>query len=335
MLNFKIKVIGVGGGGSNTTDYIIKSKIKGIEAYAVNTDAQALELSTAKHKLHIGKTLTKGLGAGALPEIGREAAVESEQELREAIGDAEIVFIAAGMGGGTGTGAAPYIAEISKSMDKLTIAVVTKPFAFEGKSRMEMALDGIKKLENAADVTIVIPNEKLIANYKDKYIEDAFVLPDDVLKTAVDAVIRMLDSVSTVSSNIDLNTLRRELVKSGLAVMGVGESSSPELTPAENLITALDRAIDSDILEISIIGAKRFIILIGGNIETLTLDEITQVEQRLLDILGYSYTLLSGFKEIPDVDENYKSVTLIATGYDNTDTEQITQLQDEKIKFNI
>ncbi|MFV0425400.1 MAG: cell division protein FtsZ, partial [Bacilli bacterium] len=280
-MNYKIKVFGIGGGGSNTTDFIIKSKLKGIETYSINTDAQALENANAEHKIHIGKELTKGLGAGALPEIGRKAAEESHEELALALEGADIVFIASGMGGGTGTGAAPYIAEISKSMGILTIAVVTKPFAFEGVSRMNMAIDGLKRLETQADVTIVIPNEKLIENHKDKYIEDAFVLPDDILKTAVDSIIRMLDAVSNVGVNVDLNTLKVALKDKGLAVMGIGESEASDLTPAENLQEALKKAVDSNILEISIKGATQFIVLIGGNIEYLTPSEAEDVENFL------------------------------------------------------
>ncbi len=324
--NYKIKVFGVGGGGSNTIDYIIKSKIKGIETFSINTDAQALNNAQADERVHIGKELTKGLGAGAIPEIGRESAQESSLELVEYLSDADIVFIASGMGGGTGTGAAPFIGELSKSLGILTIAIVTKPFAFEGKTRMQVALEGIKKMEQSTDITIVIPNEKLIENHKDKYIEDAFVLPDEILKTAVEAIITMLDSVSTVSANIDLNTLKMSLKDKGLAVIGIGQSNSNELSPSENLLRALEKAIESNILEISISGSTEFIVLIGGNLDYLTPGETYDVEDYLLQYLGYEFTILSGLKDIPDVDENYKTVTLIATGYDKEQSDQITRL---------
>ncbi len=322
-MNYNIKVFGIGGGGSNTTDFIIKSKLKGIETYSVNTDAQALENANAQSKIHIGKKLTKGLGAGALPEVGRKAAEESHDELISALDGADIVFIASGMGGGTGTGAAPYIAELSKGLGILTIAVVTKPFAFEGVSRMDMALEGLKRLETQADVTIVIPNEKLIESHKDKYIEDAFVLPDDILKTAVDSIIRMLDAVSNVGVNVDLNTLKSVLKDNGLAVMGIGESESTDLTPAENLKEAVKKAIDSNILEISIKGATQFIILIGGKLEYLTPSEAEDVTNFLMEKLNYPFRRIIAFKDIPEVDESFKSVTLIATGYDSARSEMI------------
>lgn len=322
-MNYNIKIFGIGGGGSNTTDFIIKSKLKGIETYSVNTDAQALENANAQNKIHIGKELTKGLGAGALPEIGRKAAEESHEELMNALKGADIVFIASGMGGGTGTGAAPYIAELSKSLGILTIAVVTKPFAFEGVSRMNMAIDGLKRLETQADVTIVIPNEKLIENHKDKYIEDAFVLPDDILKTAVDSIIRMLDAVSNVGANVDLNTLKAALKDKGLAVMGIGESEASDLTPAENLQEALKKAIDSNILEISIKGATQFIVLIGGNLEYLTPSEAEDVINFLAGKLNYPFRITTTFKDIPEADESFKSITLIATGYDSTRSDLI------------
>ncbi|MGL4588712.1 MAG: cell division protein FtsZ [Mycoplasmatales bacterium] len=315
MVNYNIKVLGVGGGGSNTVDYMVKSKLKNIQSYAINTDSQALEQSKADYHLHIGKTLTKGLGAGALPEIGRAAAEESREEIKEILVDSDIVFIAAGMGGGTGTGAAPVIAEIAKSMGILTIAVVTKPFSFEGPSRLDMALNGISNLESVTDVTIVIPNEKLVQNFRDKFIEEAFELPDEILKKGVETIVTMLDTINNLDANIDLNTLRNGLRDKGLAVMGIGESNNPELSASQNSIKALENAIDSNILEISIHGAKQIIILIGGNLEYMTYDVITEVRKYLVRELGDDITIVQGLKDEADGDENFKSVTIIATGY--------------------
>lgn len=318
MNDYKIKIFGIGGGGSNTVDYIVKSDtLNNIETYAVNTDAQALEHSLAEKKIHIGKQLTKGLGAGAIPTVGKKAAEESIEELIEELKGADIVFIASGMGGGTGTGAAPYIADISKKLGILTIGVVTKPFKFEGPTRMHMALEGLKVLEKVTDVTIVIPNEKLIENYKDKYIEDAFKLPDEVLKIATDSIVRILDSVSNVGMNIDLNTLRNTLKDQGLAVMGIGESDNKELSEVENLIKAVDNAIDSNILEISIHGAKKIVILIGGNLNFLTPGQISEVEKYLYAVLNYDFQIAIGFKDHPEAEQSFKSITIIATGYDN------------------
>lgn len=325
MAKYQIKVLGVGGGGSNTIDYIVKSNLMGIETYAINTDSQVLEFSKANSHLHIGKELTKGLGAGAIPQVGRDAAEESKGEIIELLKDTSIVFIAAGMGGGTGTGAAPYIASIAKEMGILTVAVVTKPFAFEGPSRMKMAIEGIKALESTTDITIVIPNEKLVEKHRTKYIEEAFILPDEVLKKAVEAIVTMLDSVSNLETNIDLNTLRTALTDKGLAVMGIGESNNPELSSSENLIKALENAVDSNILEISIQGAKQIIILIGGNLDYMTYSHIDDVEKYLIKILGNDIKIIRGLKDIKNVEESYKTITLIASGYEKGEhVDQIT-----------
>ncbi len=318
MKNYNIKILGVGGGGSNTVDYIVDSNIfEDVETYAVNTDAQALENSKADKKIHIGQVLTNGLGAGAIPSVGKKAAEENVEQIIEELRGADIVFIAAGMGGGTGTGAAPFIAEISKKLGILTIGVITKPFLFEGPSRMKMAIDGIKTLEKVTDVTIVIPNEKLVENYQDKYLEDAFKLPDEVLKQATETIVSMLETVSKVSINIDLNTLRSILVDQGLAVMGIGESEDKAITPVENLLKALDNAIDSNILEISIYGSKKIVLLIGGNLNYITPAENEEIVNYLKTILDYPYQILIGYKDENEKDESYRSVTIVATGYDD------------------
>lgn len=318
MQNYNIKIFGVGGGGSNTVDYIVESNIfQNVKTYAVNTDAQALRNSKADKKIHIGKILTKGLGAGAIPTIGKKAAEESVEELVEELHGTDIVFVASGMGGGTGTGAAPYVAELSKKLGILTIAVVTKPFVFEGPSRMKMATDGIKTLDKATDVTIVIPNEKLIENHKDEYLEEAFKLPDEILKQATETIVRMLQSVSSVSSDIDLNTLRSILTDQGLAVMGIGESEDKAITPKENLLEALKNAIDSNILEISVYGAKMIVVLIGGNIDYVTPSENEEIINYLNNTLNYEYRILFGNKDEPEKEESYRSVTIVATGYDD------------------
>lgn len=336
MKNYDIKIFGVGGGGSNTVDYIVENtEYKDITTYAVNTDAQALEQSKANKKIHIGKELTNGLGAGAVPTVGKKAAEENINELVEEITGSDIVFIASGMGGGTGTGAGPYIAEVSKRLGVLTIAVVTKPFIFEGPSRMDMALEGIKELERVTDVTIVIPNEKLIENHKDKYIEDAFVLPDEILKTATESIVQILDSVSNVGINFDLNTLKNTLRGQGLAVMGVGESNNQELTEGENLIKALENAIESNILEISISGAKKFIVLVGGDLDYITPGQIDEVTNYLSKLLNYDFRIVTGHKDYPGVGPSYKSITIIATGYEDTNLTNRIVEKKTAIKENI
>lgn len=314
--DLKIKVLGVGGGGSNTTDFIKKSNMKGIETYSINTDNQALEQSSADTKIHIGKTLTKGLGAGAIPEIGRAAAEESREELVTEIEDADIVFVASGMGGGTGTGAAPYIAGLAKELGILTIAIVTKPFSFEGRTRMEKAVEGIAKLNEIADITVVIPNQKLIEEHEDKYIEEAFTIPDDVLRVAVESLIRMLDSNSQVGQSIDLNALIATLTDRGLAVMGIGESRDPELSVEENLSTALNGATTSNILDVSIRGAKQFIVLLGGNLDSIMAGETEIIHEQLTQKLGYNdFQLVVTYRDEEEAEEYERSITIIATGY--------------------
>lgn len=314
--DLKIKVLGIGGGGSNTADFIIKSNMKGIETYSINTDNQALEQSNAATKIHIGKTLTKGLGAGAIPEIGRAAAEESRDELIEHIQDADIVFVASGMGGGTGTGAAPYIAGLAKELGILTIAIVTKPFSFEGRTRMEKAIEGISKLNDIADITVVIPNQKLIEEHEDKYIEDAFTIPDDVLRIAVESLIRMLDSNSQVGQSIDLNALIATLTDRGLAVMGIGESRDSELNIQENLINAIDIATTSNILDVSIRGAKQFIVLLGGNLDSVMAGETEIIHEQLVSKLGYDdFQLVVTYRDEEEAEEYERSITIIATGY--------------------
>ncbi len=314
--NLKIKVLGIGGGGSNTADFIIKNNMKGIETYSINTDNQALEQSEAVKKIHIGRELTKGLGAGAIPQIGKAAAEESREELINEIKDADIIFIASGMGGGTGTGAAPYIASLAKELGKLTIAIVTKPFAFEGRSRLEKANEGIVKLNEAADITVVIPNEKLIEEHKDKYIEEAFAIPDEVLRIAIESLLRMLNSDTNISQSIDLNSLINTLSNKGLAVMGIGESSDPDLSIDENLANAIEIATTSNILDVSIHGAKQFIVLLGGSLESITAGEREFVEKQLMAKLGYSdCQIIVTFREEVEAEEYERSITLIATGY--------------------
>lgn len=326
--NLNIKVLGVGGGGSNTVDFIVKNNMSEIETYSINTDAQALHQSAAKKQIKIGKTLTKGLGAGAIPEIGRAAAEESREELIREIQGADIAFVASGMGGGTGTGAAPYIASIAKDLGILTIAIVTKPFAFEGRTRMEKAIEGISKLNEIADITVVIPNQKLIEEHEDKYIEEAFTIPDDVLRIAVESLIRILDSESQVGPSIDLNALIATLTDRGLAVMGIGESKDPEMSTEENLVQAIHEATTSNILDVSIRGAKQFIVLLGGDMETILAGEREIIHEQLAAKLGYDdFQLLVTFRDEIEAEEYARSITLIATGYVGNITDGILETE--------
>ncbi len=318
MAKNNIKVFGVGGGGSNTVDFIAKSGVDGIETYAINTDAQALDNSSADHQIHIGEISTKGLGAGALPEVGRRAAEESRNKLEKEILGADIVFVAAGMGGGTGTGAAPYIASLAKNLGVLTIGVVTKPFIFEGPSRMKMALEGLKKMNDSTDVTIVIPNEKLVTNHKDKFIEDAFELPDGVLKTGILAIVDLLQNTSTYGSNVDLNEIKTLLSNKGLAVIGIGESNIENARGIENTANALLKAIRSDILEISLMGSKDFIVQISCDTDSFSLSEEEELIVLLEDELNSELNISTTINDDPSLTGNERRVTIIATGYENT-----------------
>ncbi len=325
MAKYNLKVLGVGGGGSNTVDFLIQNKVESIQTYAINTDDQALKNSKADVKIRLGEKTTKGLGAGALPKVGRLAAEEAKESLIKELMGADVVFIAAGMGGGTGTGAAPYIAALSKELGILTIGIVTKPFSFEGSSRMHMALEGLKELEANTDVTIVIPNEKLVAQHRDKVIEDAFILPDEVLQTAIVTIVQVLETVSPYSANVDLNTLRTTLIDKGIAVMGIGHSNNEECLPAENTTMALDNAIGSEILEISIHGAREFIILFRANPETIIFSELGLIESHLTNQLGYPIRCTLIVKNEENFSDVERGITLIAVDYeDKKFVEQIT-----------
>jgi cell division protein FtsZ len=328
MAKYNIKVLGIGGGGSNTVDFLMDNNIQNIQTYAMNTDDQALKQSKADVKMRLGKETTKGLGAGALPEIGMKAAEESREDIVEELKGANIVFIAAGMGGGTGTGAAPYVASISKDLGILTIGVVTKPFNFEGPSRMKMALEGLCELEKNTDITIVIPNEKLITNHRDKYMEDAFVLPDEVLQTAIVAIVEVLYSPAQYGANVDLGTLRASLLGKGLAVMGIGSSNNEEISGVENTLQALKNAIGSEILEISVHGAREFIIMLSSNPNTVGMDDMTSIEELLKEELGYEFKATTIIKDELEFSDVERKITLIAVDYENKEfIEQITQVK--------
>ncbi|KIM09092.1 MAG: cell division protein FtsZ [Sulfurovum sp. PC08-66] len=249
----KIKAIGVGGGGSNMINHMIKEGVRGIELYVANTDSQALHASLAPNKIQLGVKLTKGLGAGMKPETGRESALETYDAVREALEGADIVFIAAGLGGGTGTGAAPVIAQIAKEVGALTISVVTKPFAFEGNKRQRFALEGLEALKKESDSIVVIPNERLLSVIdKNMGLKDAFRMVDSVLGSAVMGTAGViLDSGCGDDINVDFADLRTVMSYRGLALMGMGESTGDN-APYE----ALQAAVESPLLDnLSINGA--------------------------------------------------------------------------------
>ncbi|MCK4467492.1 MAG: cell division protein FtsZ [Desulfobacterales bacterium] len=306
----KIKVIGVGGAGGNAINNMIESKLQGVKFIAVNTDSQALEISKASIKIQIGDKLTEGLGAGANPQVGREAALESTEAIRNSLEDSHMVFITAGFGGGTGTGAAPVIAEICKDIGALTVAVVSKPFSFEGSKRTKQAKEGISALKEVADTVITIPNDRLrgLAAKNEKMI-DMFRKADEVLLHSVKGITDLIMMPGLV--NLDFADIRTTMSKAGQAIMGIGIASG------ENRATeAAERAISHPLLEdISIAGAKAVLMNITCS-SNLTMEEMSEASERIHNEVGEEAEIIWG-AVIDDNLEDEMSVTVIATGIGN------------------
>jgi len=303
----KIKVIGVGGAGGNAVNNMIESELKGVKFIVANTDSQALEVSRAPVKIQIGEQLTEGLGAGANPQVGREAAMESMDELREALKDSHMVFITAGFGGGTGTGAAPVIAEICKELDALTVAVVSRPFSFEGKKRMRQAEEGIEALKEVADTVITIPNDRLrgLASKSAKMIE-MFKKADEILLHSVKGITDLIMMPGLV--NLDFADVKTIMSKAGMALMGIGIASG------EGRATeAAERAISHPLLEdISISGARGVLINISCTSD-LTMEEMTEASERIYNEVGDEAEIIWG-TVVDDTLGDEMRVTVIATG---------------------
>ena len=303
----KITVVGVGGAGNNAVNRMIEAGIASADYIAINTDAQILACNKAQRKIQIGAQRTKGLGAGAEPEIGREAAEESKEELASAIEGTDLLFITAGMGGGTGTGAAPVVAKIAKDKKILTVAVVTKPFEFEGKRRMDNAVKGIENLRKYVDTIVIIPNEKIREVVpKNATMTDALRVADEVLKQGIRGIADLI--VTPALINLDFADVRTTLKDKGLAHMGVG------VAKGENrIIDAVRLAVNSPLLETTIEGAKGVILNIVGGPD-LTLDEVTKAAGLIHGVVDYSANIIFG----ACVDENVQDeveVTVIATGF--------------------
>ncbi len=304
----KIKVIGVGGGGGNAINRMVESGVKGVEFIAANTDLQVLNSSKADVKIQIGSNLTDGLGAGARPEIGKEAALESKKEIEDALVGADMIFITAGMGGGTGTGAAPIIAEIAQGLGALTVAIVTKPFSFEGKRRMDNALAGIEELRKHVDTLIIIPNDRLreIIDKTTPMVE-AFKEVDNVLRRSVQSISDLIAVVGLV--NLDFADVKAVMEGSGHAIIGIGIGMGEE-----RAIEAAKQAVSSPLLEIPITGATDAIINITGGVN-LTLFEAEQAAEVVRAAAGTDINTIFGSV----INENLSDeviVTVIATGFD-------------------
>lgn len=316
-----IKVIGCGGGGNNAVNRMIKEGLKNVEFISVNTDKQALMLSQASQKIQIGDKLTKGLGAGANPEIGQKAADESKDEISQAIKGADMVFITAGMGGGTGTGAAPVIAEIAKSMGILTVGVVTKPFPFEGRKRMLHAEMGIKNLKDRVDTLVTIPNERLLSIVDKKTtLMESFKYADDVLRQGVQGISDLITIPGLV--NLDFADVRTIMIDKGLAHMGVGSGKGDNRAQE-----AAKQAISSPLLETSIVGATGVLLNITGGSD-LGLLEINEAAEIVQEAADPDANIIFGAV----IDENIKDeirITVIATGFE---TERIQHKNEPAVK---
>lgn len=303
-----IKVIGVGGGGCNAINRMIKSNLKGVEFISINTDAQALYHSEAQIKLNIGKATTRGLGAGSNPDVGKQAAEESREEIRAAIDSSDMIFITYGLGGGTGTGGAPIVAEIAKEMGILTVAVVTKPFAFEGQRRRVQAEEGLENLRSKVDSIIIIPNDRLLGLIDKKTpFNDAFMVVDDVLRQGVQGIADLITVHGMI--NVDFADVKTIMENSGSALMGIGYGSG------ENRATeAAKAAINSPLLEMSIQGAKGILFNItGGN--DLAMFEVDEAARIITEAADPDANIKFG-TVINDSYTGEMKVTVIATGFD-------------------
>ncbi len=307
--NTIIKVVGVGGAGTNAVNRMISTNMEGVEFIVANTDAQQLRDSLAPTKVQIGNKLTKGLGAGADPEIGREAANEDRDKIQKALKSADMVFITAGMGGGTGTGAAPIVAELAKELDALVVGVVTKPFRVEGKRRMDIALEGIRKLKEKVDTLITIPNDLLLKIIDRKTpIDDAFKLADDILRQGVQGISDIIMVTGLV--NVDFADVRTVMKETGDALMGVGIGSGEN-----KAIEATQMAINSPLLEeTGIDGSKAVLINIAGG-NDLSLHEVNEVNDIITRQVDPQANIIFGTTIDAALDDRVR-VTVIATGFD-------------------
>lgn len=304
----RIRVVGVGGSGKNAVNHMVNSKVKGVEFIAINSDAQDLHHSLAKRKIHIGKNLTRGLGAGGNPDMGRRAAEETREEIANALKGSDMVFITGGMGGGTGTGSAPVVAKIARECGALTVGVVTKPFLFEGQERMRLALQGIAELQKEVDALITIPNDRLLAIVdKETTVRSAFEMCDNVLKQAVEGISDLITMPGII--NVDFADIRSVMENAGSALMGVGMSTGEKR--AEEAARA---AINSPLLEVSITGAKGVLFAIAGG-DDLGMLEIQDAARIITESIDPHAKVIFGAIKDEKLKKNELKVTVIATGF--------------------
>ena len=304
----RIMVIGIGGSGKNAVNHMINSKVKGVSFICMNCDTQDLHHSLAEKKIHIGKNLTKGLGAGMDPEIGKKAAEETKSEIQDVVKGADMIFLACGMGGGTGTGAAPIVARAAREQGILTVAVTTKPFFFEGNSRMKIAEKGIEDLAKEVDAIIIIPNDKLLQlAEKNTNFKDAFASCDDILRQAVEGISDLITTPGVI--NVDFADIKAVMANAGSALMGIGSASGEKRAEKAALI-----AINSPLLEISIHGAKGVLFAISGG-DDLTINEIQEAAKIITESIDKDAKVIFGTIHDEKLKKGEIKVTVIATSF--------------------
>ena len=304
----RIRVVGVGGSGKNATNHMIDNKVRGVDFIAVNTDAQDLQNSEARKKIHIGKNLTKGLGTGMNPELGKRAAEETKEEVQESLKGSDMIFIACGMGGGTGTGAAPIIARAAKELGALTVGVVTKPFSFEGQQRAKLAEQGLEELRKEVDALIVIPNDRLLATVaKDTTLKQAFAMCDDVLRQAVEGISDLITHPGDI--NVDFADVRAIMENAGSALIGIGRASGEKR--AEE---AARMAISSPLLEISINGAKGVLLAVAGG-DDLGMLEVQEAARIVTESVDPNAKIIFGASRDEKLKKGEIKITVIATSF--------------------
>jgi len=327
--NAKIEVIGVGGGGSNAVNRMIDSDLEGVSFRVLNTDAQALLQSSSQQRVQLGQNLTRGLGAGGNPSIGQKAAEESRDELQQTLEGADLVFIAAGMGGGTGTGAAPVVAEVAKQIGALTVGIVTKPFSFEGKRRMRQAEEGISRLAENVDTLIVIPNDRLKDVISGAPLQEAFRNADDVLRMGVKGISDIITCPGLV--NVDFADVRSVMTEAGTALLGIGIGSG-----RSRAVEAAQAAMNSPLLEAARInGSKGCVINITGG-KDMTLEDMTSASEAIYEVVDQEANIIVG-AVVDESMEGEIQVTVIATGFDTklSNQQRIKNRLSSTTSFNI
>jgi len=321
----QIRVVGVGGGGCSAINRMVDAGIKGVEFIAINTDAQALQQNKAKKKIHVGKTITRGLGAGSDPEVGMKAAEETSEEIEAALQGADMVFVTCGEGGGTGTGAAPVVASIARQVGALTVGFVTKPFIFEGEKRKRVSEEGVEELKEHVDTLITIPNDRLLQTIEKKTtIIEAFSVVDDVLRQGVQGISDLITIHGLI--NVDFADVKMIMSNAGSALMGIGLGSGEN-----RAVEAARKAINSPLLELSINGAKGVLFNVTGGTD-LAMSEIDEAAKIITEVVDPEANIIFGAVMDPSL-QNELKITVIATGFEGPKTTSVGQINTAKPIF--